>query len=485
MINRNGGGLLILGLLGAVGALADSPTSPPQLTEPATPIYSETLRAAGISGQVVVQFGVDATGAVQNITVFKSDHAELEAPAMEAVRKWKFKPATKDGQPVATPMMKVPIDFNLEVTAFRAFPSFKAALTQAEQEHKIIFIDFFTTWCEPCKRMDKDTWQNPAVIALLKEKTIALKIDAEKNVPMAEHYGVNAYPTLALIRADGTLIESLVGYRDAATFSRDFADTLAGTKLAQAQAAVAKAGADPEQLAKTRHDLGRELAQKGENAEALTEYLWCFDVGMKPPSSYGGVRMSFLLEDIAALGAHYQPALDALKTRRDEDKKKLWDDRGALSEFGAINHYLGEDNLSLASFDQFPAGSPARVALGYWLFDILIEAKRYRDALDAVPADRYQAVFNGLISAPNQDGSSREYVAESAGKEIEALAGSGKTDGARDLLKALFQYDHSEATMTAVRAHLGRAGHADMVLNYPSDSKTAPAPAAGQPPAHP
>ena len=458
----------------------DTMAQPPKLIEGPNPEYSEALRNAGINGQVIVQFSVDATGAVQDVTVFKSDHPELEGPSMDAVKKWKFKPAMKNGQAVATPKMRVPITFNIPPTPFRAVKSFEEALKLADQEHKIVFVDFFTTWCGPCKMLDKDTWQDPSVILLLKDKSIALKIDAEKNEALATRYNVNAYPTLALIRPDGTLIDSLVGYRDAPTFKNEFSDALAGkTKFVQAREAVEKAGADLEKQAKSRFDLGRELARKGENAEALAEYLWCFDVGMKQAPSYAGVRVSFLLSDIASLGAHYPPALDALRARRDGDRAKLSDDRNAAVEFGGINHYLGEDNVTLDAFEKLPPDSSVREALGHWVFDTLLEAKRYADAAAASPAAKFRAQFDMMRATKTPNDSMRGYLVDSAAKELEALAGAGKLDDARDLLKTLLEYDHSDATTSAVQDHLKRAGHVDLMQNPLLSPMSAPVPRAG------
>jgi TonB family protein len=465
-------------LIAMTGAVRSAPTvQPPEILVQTKPVYSESMLSAGVSGKVTVQFSVDATGAVQNVTVFKSDHPELEAPAVEAVRGWKFKPATKDGQPVAIAVMRVPIDFSIPPTPFRAGGTFGDALKQAEQEHKIVFVDFFTTWCEPCKMLDRGTWQDPAVIALLRDKAVALRIDAEKNVELAGRYHVNAYPTLALIRPDGTLIDSLVGYRDAPTFCGEFTDALAGkTKFAQAREAVEKAGADLEKQAKARYDLGKELARKGENAAALAEYLWCFDVGMNAPSSsYSGVRTSYLLGDIAGLGSHYPPALDALRTRRDAALKLLPGDRGADREFGAINHYLGDDSATLAAFDKFPDDKAFRMALGFWLFDKLVEAKRYRDAASAVPAENYRNTFAMLRTYSSRNESMRVYAVESAAKEIEALAGAGLLDDARGLVKTVLEFDPADASASAVRSHLQRAGHEELMPSQPPGAKAASA----------
>jgi len=453
---------LVLILAGGA-ARADPVVQPPQVIEQAAPIYPEALRRAGISGQVLVQFGVDATGAVQNVKAVKSDHSELEGPATDAVRKFRFRPATKDGQPVAIRLMQIPITFNIPATAFATFPSFNAALKQAGDEHKIILIDFFTTWCEPCKQLDHETWADPAVIALLREKALSIKIDAEKNVELARHYGVTAYPTIALIRPDGTRLEALIGFRDAATFSGEFTAALAGhTKLGRAREAVAAAGADPEALVKARYALGQALAADGQSAEALTEFLWCFDEGMLPPSSYFGVRASFLLQDIASLGANYPPALDALKSRRDADRNKLLTDALAVRDFAAINHYLGDNISTLDEFDHLPEGSPARGQMGYWVFDLLLQERRYRDAAAIQPLDQYRHSSAAMRAEPVQNDSIRDYIAEADAREIEALAGAGQLKDARDLLKTLLDFDHSDTTLTAVTVHLARAGHPEL-----------------------
>jgi thioredoxin-like negative regulator of GroEL len=367
------------------------------------------------------------------------------------------------------PVLAAAADASLPPGPFRQVSSFKEALRLADQEHKIVFVDFFTTWCEPCRRLDKDTWQDPSVIALLKEKSIALRVDAERHVAIATRYHVNAYPTLALIRPDGTLIDSLVGYRNASTFKGEFADALAGrTKFAQAREAVERAGADLEKQAKARYYLGRKLSQRGENAEALTEFLWCFDVGMKQVPSYSGVRVSFLLSDIAALGAHYPPAWDALRARRDGARARLSDDPSAAVEFGGINHYLGEDKVTLEAFEKLPAGSRNKEGLGVWVFDTLLEARRYDDALAASPAAKFKAGFDMMRAAGIPSDSIKGYLVQSAAKEVEALAGSGRLDDARNLLRSLLALDHSDATISLVQAHLKRAGHADLVPNLAS-----------------
>jgi TonB family protein len=88
----------------------------------ARPRYPDDMRAAGISGEVVVDFVVDNNGDVQKAFALRSSQREFEAAAVEAVSKWKFKPGQKGGSEVAT-RMQVPIVFTIPGTEAKAATS--------------------------------------------------------------------------------------------------------------------------------------------------------------------------------------------------------------------------------------------------------------------------------------------------------------------------------------------------------------------------
>ncbi len=468
--------VLTLFAAAATAPLAGAEDRPPKIVEQAKPDYPEKLRATGIAGVVVVQFGVDATGKVENVSVFKSDHPELNAPAVEAIQKWKFLPGMKDGHPVEVPKIRIPITFAMPPTPFRSFKNFGEALHLAAQDQKVVFVDFRTTWCEPCKRMDQDTWKNPTVIALLREKAVALEIDAEQAAPLASHYEVTAYPTLLVLRPDGTVIDRLVGYRNAATFTEEFNSIVSGkTMLMAAREAVAKAGTDPEKLAGARYNLGRELARQGNAPEALAEFTWCFDVGMKQAASEGATRLSFLLSDIANLGASYPPAMDWLKAHRDQARGGIATDPIAATDFLALNHYLGEDDATFTVFERLPPDSVGRNSLAPWVFDSQLAAKHYDNALAALPVSQFKQHFEEVRASRSKDDSQHAYLIDYAGNELEALAGAGKLDDARAVLKSLLDYDHSDATISAAEEHLKRAGRSDLMTNLPPTGIPPPA----------
>lgn len=68
----------------------------------AAPGYPSSARRMGEQGQVRLDVHVGADGAVIDVQVRESSgSAALDRSAMQAVRKWRFRPATVDGQPVA------------------------------------------------------------------------------------------------------------------------------------------------------------------------------------------------------------------------------------------------------------------------------------------------------------------------------------------------------------------------------------------------
>ena len=72
----------------------------PQPTSQVPPAYPTELRKARLEGMVIVDFVVDESGRVEEARVDRSSHPEFERPALEAIRRWRFRPGMREGKPV-------------------------------------------------------------------------------------------------------------------------------------------------------------------------------------------------------------------------------------------------------------------------------------------------------------------------------------------------------------------------------------------------
>jgi periplasmic protein TonB len=86
----------------------------PEAVTEVAPAYPAELRKAKIEGLVTLVFVINEDGRVEDPRVENSSRPEFEKPALEAIRRWRFRPGVKDGQPVRT-YVKRP--FRFRVTA--------------------------------------------------------------------------------------------------------------------------------------------------------------------------------------------------------------------------------------------------------------------------------------------------------------------------------------------------------------------------------
>jgi protein TonB len=80
----------------------------PVATHKVEPNYTDVARKASVSGVVIVEAIIDEHGNVDNVKIIKGLPMGLSEEAVTAVKKWKFRPGTMNGEPV-------PVIFNLTV----------------------------------------------------------------------------------------------------------------------------------------------------------------------------------------------------------------------------------------------------------------------------------------------------------------------------------------------------------------------------------
>ncbi len=172
--------------------------------------------------------------------------------------------------------------------------NFEEVQRTARQENKLIFIDFHTIWCGPCKMLAKTVFPLPEVGSYFNTHFVNCKLDAEKEGrELAGKYGVDSYPTMLFLNAEGEIINKITGAVDA-------------KKLLEAAAKAVETANDPDNLANLRKRyetekndesflrkyIAKMVEYKEAPYEAVEEYLK-IQTSMKENSSR---MMEFLME---------------------------------------------------------------------------------------------------------------------------------------------------------------------------------------------
>lgn len=121
----------------------------------------------------------------------------------------------------------------------------ESALVQAGERETLVMVDFKTDWCTWCKRLDRDTFSDSAVISEMGE-LVALQLDAEKEgVEVAEKYDVRSFPTIVFLDAGGHEVDRILGYLPPDAFLAEVRRIRAGDTF---NACLARLNEDPSNL---------------------------------------------------------------------------------------------------------------------------------------------------------------------------------------------------------------------------------------------
>ena len=80
--------------------------------------------------------------------------------------------------------------------------------TEVENKNGVVLVDFFATWCGPCKMLA------PVYSALSEEmagKAEFLKVDIDESMDLARKFSITTVPTVVVFK-DGKEMDRLVGF---------------------------------------------------------------------------------------------------------------------------------------------------------------------------------------------------------------------------------------------------------------------------------
>ncbi len=253
---------------------------------------------------------------------------------------------------------------------------FDDACNEAAARKTVVMAEFYTDWCNWCRRLDSDTFSDPEVRQEL-SKFVALKLNAENGgAEFAARYGVESYPTLIFFDARGNEVERILGYLPPDKFLRRVQRIRTGdTFLASLRVLEEDPGnidaiersvegllkrSDPEG-AISRIDAFHR-ATKGEQTHVCRRLMFAARVelheriyqraarlyrqgwgrGLDVPDTDGTARLHKVVEDdLVDLPADEQAEL--LKAAR-------YEDAATLLEIPDLDHVLPDQLLDIASF---------------------------------------------------------------------------------------------------------------------------------------
>lgn len=88
---------------------------------------------------------------------------------------------------------------------------FEFGLSVAQKSGRLALVDFWATWCGPCKAMDREVWDTPEAAAF-SQHFVPIKIDVDQERGLATTYGVQAIPLVLIMDYTGKVLYSERGY---------------------------------------------------------------------------------------------------------------------------------------------------------------------------------------------------------------------------------------------------------------------------------
>ncbi len=147
------------------------------------------------------------------------------------------------------------------------------ASAKAKAENKLIFLDCFTTWCGPCKKMARDVFPQELVGNYMNPKFVNLQIDMESEygAPLAKKLQIQAYPTFVIFNADAQEIGRFLGGSSAEDFIKNVDEKSKDNSSANLKARWDSGDRDPQFLQEYLKSLN--ASYKNDEANLVAEAI--------------------------------------------------------------------------------------------------------------------------------------------------------------------------------------------------------------------
>jgi thiol-disulfide isomerase/thioredoxin len=205
-----------------------------------------------------------------------------------------------------------------------------ALLNEAKKKGKPFFVDFYATWCGPCKMMKKTTFMDAEVSKVANRDFLAYMVDVDQNRDLSATHRIRVLPTVVFFDATGKEMGRFEGYKGSADFLAELQKYSAKSKPTGSKSKTSDEPADIQDYLRFKATIIEtldELAFAGVRKEIAQAY------------DYGRKKSDFEYEEYRK---------DALKAVGDD---KRW----ILDAFYALGAKQYEEFVRLVD-EQFQAG---------------------------------------------------------------------------------------------------------------------------------
>jgi hypothetical protein len=355
--------------------------------------------------------------------------------------------------------------------AFHA-PTLRQAQEMAQDQYKLIFMYVTGPGAGRCEYLDRPTAREAPLVGLLVRETIITVLDRQQNAEELQRYALESFPGLFLLAPDGSVLKQYDRLASAPTLTRLLeGDLAAGDAVARARRCLAsKDGQD----ALARERLARVLVRTGAVDEGVRVYGECLAAALDRKDVLATNTRRVLLRGLIDVAAEHKAGrnlLDKFRERVEERLLKQTDVKLA-QDWAELNDWLGENQRTLALYEQLSEKNVNRFGLFDRIFDLLIEARRYEEVLALIDPQRafqgeaFQARSGNVswLAAPRggvQRGTRAFAVARGA-RLVEALAATGAEPAARQLIDSIWRFKQTAATGEVLLERLARVEAHDL-----------------------
>lgn len=166
--------------------------------------------------------------------------------------------------------------FNSNAQGIEFEHNLDTAFVKAKAEGKMVFVDFYTTWCGPCKKLAADVFPLKEVGDFYNTNFINCKIQCDQDsvgIELAKKYSINAYPTLMFLGADNKLIHSMAGAPSADQFIEFGKEALSPEKNLASYISKWDAGSRDPEFVKAYFEALKERYRREKASSDFSEYF--------------------------------------------------------------------------------------------------------------------------------------------------------------------------------------------------------------------